>query len=233
MREVRHHISNKAILIPDACDSIWVDDFTKRWRKHEHSTNTKLLELIQRTPPQSCIVDAGSHVGDTGMFLAKELYDSKIDSKVIEIDPDMSKLEFINQCSEENQLQHHIKTIHCGLGDTKTGASLNKKIHAGGWWITHGNDFNIVPLDDIIPSDANVYLIKLDVEGYEINALRGAINTIKRCRPLIMVEVEPFQLKRFGGNKDQLDVFFSTHGYSKIWWSDKRGDLDILYGPTK
>jgi len=31
--------------------------------------------------------------------------------------------------------------------------------------------------------------IKLDVEGYEINVIKGAINTIKKCNPVITMEI--------------------------------------------
>lgn len=43
-------------------------------------------------------------------------------------------------------------------------------------------------LDDVIPPDHNVKLIKIDVEGAEYEVLRGAVNTIRRCRPLIIFE---------------------------------------------
>lgn len=43
------------------------------------------------------------------------------------------------------------------------------------------------PLDSLIDSD-HVSVIQLDVEGHELNALKGAIETIRRCRPLLILE---------------------------------------------
>ncbi len=43
-------------------------------------------------------------------------------------------------------------------------------------------------LDNIIPSTENIDLIKIDVEGGEFDVLKGAKNTIARCKPIIIFE---------------------------------------------
>lgn len=43
-------------------------------------------------------------------------------------------------------------------------------------------------LDDIVPADMSIDFIKIDVEGAEGEVLRGALQTINRCRPLIAFE---------------------------------------------
>src|SRR5581483_1443647 len=44
-------------------------------------------------------------------------------------------------------------------------------------------------IDDVVPADRHVSLIHLDIEGYEPAALDGALRTIQRCRPILIVEV--------------------------------------------
>ena len=46
-------------------------------------------------------------------------------------------------------------------------------------------------LDEMLPPSADVGIIQLDVEGYEGFALLGALKTIRRCRPIIIVETLP------------------------------------------
>ena len=50
-----------------------------------------------------------------------------------------------------------------------------------------------VPIDEIVPADRHVSLIHLDIEGYEEQALRGALNTIRRCKPILILETTPSQ----------------------------------------
>ncbi len=55
----------------------------------------------------------------------------------------------------------------------------------------------VIRLDDMKLD--HVGLIKLDLEGYELWALRGAKETIERCAPVIIIEVVPRYERRFGG----------------------------------
>lgn len=43
-----------------------------------------------------------------------------------------------------------------------------------------------------------VDFMKLDCEGYELFALRGAEETLKRCKPCVMVEQKPGKAQQFG-----------------------------------
>lgn len=49
----------------------------------------------------------------------------------------------------------------------------------------------IVSIDDTVPADRHVSIIQLDVEGFEEQALNGAIATIRRCKPILLLEMLP------------------------------------------
>ena len=43
-------------------------------------------------------------------------------------------------------------------------------------------------LDDLIPDDRPIALVKIDVEGGELQVFRGGVATLKRCRPFVVFE---------------------------------------------
>lgn len=52
-------------------------------------------------------------------------------------------------------------------------------------------DVSIQRLDDILPPDRPISIIQLDVEGFERPALAGAMETIRRWKPILILETLP------------------------------------------
>lgn len=60
----------------------------------------------------------------------------------------------------------------------------------------------------------SVSLMKIDVQGYEVNVLKGSLETIEKHRPFIFIEVEDHNLKKFGSSESDLFDFLKNLGYS-------------------
>ncbi|MEM8855598.1 MAG: FkbM family methyltransferase, partial [Pseudomonadota bacterium] len=56
--------------------------------------------------------------------------------------------------------------------------------------------------------DAPIGCIKLDVEGHEMQALKGMADIIARDRPSLIVEIWPHE-------RDELMAFFQAHDYRR------------------
>jgi FkbM family methyltransferase len=69
-------------------------------------------------------------------------------------------------------------------------------------------------LDDIIPSDRQIDFIKVDVEGGDLNVLRGGVETIRRSRPYIVFEAGRKAAGLYGITGDDIFDFLTMLGYS-------------------
>jgi hypothetical protein len=56
-------------------------------------------------------------------------------------------------------------------------------------------------------------LLMLDTEGYEFNALRGGIETIKKYMPVICVEMFPYWLARYNSSAEEIEKLLFGLGY--------------------
>ncbi|GAB4487720.1 MAG: FkbM family methyltransferase [Saprospiraceae bacterium] len=67
-------------------------------------------------------------------------------------------------------------------------------------------------LDDLLPADFQVDLIKIDVEGGEILVLRGALETLRRCKPVVIFEHGLGASELYGATPEQVFDLFEQCG---------------------
>lgn len=58
-----------------------------------------------------------------------------------------------------------------------------------------------------------VNFIKCDTEGSEFLVFRGAVDIIKKCRPIILSEVDALAMSRYGYQPSDLEEFFRAFAY--------------------
>ncbi|ELR96285.1 FkbM family methyltransferase [Gloeocapsa sp. PCC 73106] len=164
---------------------------------HEKET----IEFMTSKCGQGDIVHAGTFYGD---FLPALSAACSPTAKVWAFEPNPESYRCASITIMINNLSN-INLINAGLGSTKNFATLVTKDHrgvnlGGGSTIQELNSSEvdrgaitvpIVTLDEILPEDRQVSVIQLDVEGYEKQALAGAMKTIQRCLPIIILETVP------------------------------------------
>ena len=58
-----------------------------------------------------------------------------------------------------------------------------------------------------------VQLVKLDVDGFECDVLRGATKLLSEARPVFVMELAPYVLEERGTSLEELLALFAPHGY--------------------
>jgi hypothetical protein len=56
-------------------------------------------------------------------------------------------------------------------------------------------------------------LVKIDIEGFELEALKGADLLLSSIRPKLLMEIHPGQLTLCGGSEDELFQRLREHQY--------------------
>ena len=66
-------------------------------------------------------------------------------------------------------------------------------------------------------------LLKIDVEGWEVQVVRGGERVIRECKPVVVVEQKPGHAEAYGfGRRDAVDLLASW-GAEVAW--EKAGDV--------
>ncbi|MDH4057667.1 MAG: FkbM family methyltransferase [Cyclobacteriaceae bacterium] len=172
--------------------------------------------LFQLCKDNFTVLDVGANIGWTVLGL------SSIAKKghVFGFEPDPYNYE---RCAENVGLNkfNNITIFPVGLGNKNTTLNLEIRTpsNRGGNRITDNGQItrpvNIVRLDDFPPIQdlSKVDLIKIDVEGYELNVLRGGERLLKKFKPLLFIELDDNNLKDQGDSARSLVEFLSTMGY--------------------
>jgi FkbM family methyltransferase len=69
-------------------------------------------------------------------------------------------------------------------------------------------------------------VMKIDVEGFELEVLKGAADTLDHHGCALFIEVHPYQLKLSGGSEDSLREVLAAHGYR---WTVIHRNPNTLY----
>jgi FkbM family methyltransferase len=64
----------------------------------------------------------------------------------------------------------------------------------------------VVALDSVFHADEQIAFIKIDIEGGEYHALKGAGNTIRRCQPVVVFEAGSKSTGQYGVTPDDLFI---------------------------
>ena len=149
----------------------------------------ELKEYDNYIPNNAIILDIGANMGTHSTYWSI-VRDAK---KIIAFEPMREAFDKLSKNIELNKLQDIVIPYNIGLGaKSSLGSALyERKSNTMLTTIQEDStgDLTIEALDNIDLQVDKIDFIKIDTEGYELEVLKGAIQTLKKYTPTIGVEI--------------------------------------------
>ena len=190
--------------------------------KFEHRTVDAIAKFVEAG---DTVIDIGANIGAHSLPVAKLVGKS---GRVIALEPTHFAFEKLNNNIKLNpELSSQIladQVMLMGSPNSKLEAELysswplakkhqEHKKHCGKLQSTEGGKAST--LTDYIFSHGieDVKLVKIDVDGFEIEVLRGGIDFFENQKPTIVMELAPYTLDEQGESLETLINILSSAGY--------------------
>jgi N-acetylglucosaminyl-diphospho-decaprenol L-rhamnosyltransferase len=179
------------------------------------SYDTQLVRSVQRLLCRrgAIAVDAGANVGFWTVPLAQRA--AMTGGYVIAAEPVPANLERLAENVVRNGVCDHVEIVGAALTETRAPMTMVRRGDSdlecstgnAAVFIDDGGDARLaklevpgLPLDDVLEERGrpHVDVIKADIEGHEDSFLRGALETLDRCRPIIVIEWNEIYFERQG-----------------------------------
>lgn len=199
-------------------NGFWVpsnDIHIQQWRKGKPFTQNKCLKEFlkwchSRNQKFNTVLDIGAWCGTWSAEFAPYC------KKIYAIEPDKTHFECLikNLSSFDN-----IELIDYAMGDTETKVSLTDDDFTQARRIISSGNILMKTVDSFKFEDVD--LIKIDVEGFEMNVLRGAKDTLKNCK-FLMIELNN-NSKKYDSSNVEIEKYLGQHGFTTLIdkWPDK------------
>lgn len=168
-------------------------------------------------------------VYDIGAFHGLYGLCAKKANKVFMFEPDSSNSEIVNENIKLNNYEDRKlvpKAVHSITGEIgfKSGGRANSSIQQD-----CNEKVSCVKIDDFAKSNPEPDLIKIDVEGNELEVLKGAEDVLASSRPDVFVEIHHGIENQDRVKPEEVDRLMRDFGYERTFSSDSPPTLQARY----
>lgn len=146
-----------------------------------------LADVRSRLFFPECAVDVGAHVGNHTLYFSMML-----GIKTVAFEPNARTFELLEANVRENGVESMCRIRHAAVGAAagRVRAIAASEGNSGMARVESdaAGDVPLLCLDEELQNAVRIDVIKIDVEGWELDVLRGAARVIEKHRPLIYVE---------------------------------------------
>lgn len=229
-------LRGRTYMLPRGSSMAWAVAFTGRWDDALVAYASQFLESA------AIGIDVGASLGLWTVPLAQAA--QRRGAEIWAFEPHPANVRWLEGNLARNRLQHHTQVHPCALGSQAGSLELVAEEPAGGNAAvavtpSKGAEVPVARLDDI-PRSRPMSFIKLDVEGFELEVLRGARQILESDRPTILGEFDRTWLHRRGEDLPGALKDLSGLGYrifaleqrrSRFWRAPDRVLLRAIRSP--
>jgi len=177
---------------------------------YQYSKLQAALPLVKR---YNMAFDVGAHVGTWSRVLYHHF------ARVVAFEPVSEHVE----CLRLNAPNVEVKPVAVGAHTGKCSLTITPA-NSGNCRVNGDGQTHMIALDSL--DCEHLDFLKIDVEGYEVEVLRGGEGIIRRTCPVIVIEQKPGNAEQFGFTQFQaLDLLLSW-GFTVAW--HKSGDYCLV-----
>ena len=200
---------------------------------------TRILQTLARS--SSVIIDIGANVGYYTVLLAKSQPSGGF---LHAFEPFPASYDVTSRSVAKNDLTQKVKVSKTGLSDNPGKSVIyipkTSGTSAASMKVLHPEETNVEveieleTLDSYFDKNqvSNVDLIKIDVEGAELFAIKGGWETIRTYRPFVFAELLRKWSAGFGYHPNEVVEMFKNEDYKCFEVSDSLSEIDSITEDT-
>jgi FkbM family methyltransferase len=189
----------------------------------------ELVALSKYLVPGAVFVDIGANLGEFSLFAGKRV----APGRVYAIEPLSTAFEQLEANVRLNGFANVVRPLRVALAESRGEVKLFCADQVADWRVwgcvnagtasmfkaadrtIEGEAVRCATLDEVLATEnvTRVNIIKIDTEGGELPVLRGAIRTIERDRPILLVEVCQWNFRSAGYSSEELMAFLRARDY--------------------
>jgi FkbM family methyltransferase len=209
---------------PTYFNGYWLWPSVSDWQSLYYRYEPNVAAAIKSNlGPGGTFFDIGAHVGWFTLFASKIVGPA---GHVYSFEPSPEVYAHLaeNVCSLKN-----VRTFQCGIGSEDGQLEFaSRALFSTGSFVEAVTEVNkhyspdtpirkvrveLRKIDTLLPQIKPPDVVKIDVEGFELEALRGAANLLSH-RPVLIIEIHPLQIKLSNGSEAELFNLLQSSGYS-------------------
>jgi len=204
--------------------------YFSNWENFGEGHNSGFSYCLEQSKNKTVVLDIGAHIGLYSMPLSRRI---SSEGTIYAFEPSSINRSYLKQHLELNDI-NNVEVIPYLVGKDNLDNVVfyedeNQVNPMGGLVLIKHIENDAVPvskkmvaLDQFcIDKKIKPELLKIDVEGAEIDLLWGGIEIIKNSRPIIVLSLHPRHIEQMGQSLDSLTEYLHVVNYKCLTYEGK------------